>query len=257
MSGRLPVAVLLGRDIPEFDQLLGSMDARSAPTDEALVVVMSAQARNELEAEREKELLAGGSPTPVEYEQRQGTHLTKERKRQLRQQCQEGETGEQEPNKHSLESSAEELRALKDNDQTLSKRPLRDTLAQQVLVSSGEGNCCIGDGHPLGEEKRVRWSSLCYLRSVGALYWLWVTRFRWQGTWGRRRHDRGSCRDSTGPHCTRTWRTIAAVVSFARSQRVVQYRLCHLWIFPLSANRFQSGHRYCWTTTKEQVREQV
>ena len=53
--------------------------------------------RKELEAElirKEKELLAGASPTPVECEQQQGTHLTKEQKRQLRQQCQEGETSE-------------------------------------------------------------------------------------------------------------------------------------------------------------------
>ena len=112
VSGRLPVAVLLGKDVPEFDQLLGNVDARPASTDaqeEAMVVVTHAQARKKLEAEllrREKELLAGASPTPVECEQQQGTHLTKEQKRQIRQQCQEGEKGEQEPNKHSLELSA-------------------------------------------------------------------------------------------------------------------------------------------------------
>ena len=48
-----------------------------------------------------------------------------------------------------------------------SKRPLRDTLAQQVLASSREGDCYIRDGHPLGEEKRVRWSSLCYSVHLG------------------------------------------------------------------------------------------
>ena len=127
VSGRLPVDVLLGKDVPEFDQLLGSVEASSASTDgqeEAMVVVTRAQARKDLEAEllrREKELLAGANPTPVDGEQEKVAQLTKDQKRQLRQQCQEGERGEEELNQHSLELSAEELRALQEKDLTLSK----------------------------------------------------------------------------------------------------------------------------------------
>ena len=122
VSGKLPVAVLLGKDVPEFDQLLGSVEHSSESRsyrEEAMVVVTRAQARKQLEEEllrREKELLAGAKPNPVESEQcesgaetteiqqEEGSkQLTKDQRRQLRQQCQEGEKGEEELNKHSLD----------------------------------------------------------------------------------------------------------------------------------------------------------
>ena len=48
VSRRLPMAVLLGKDVPEFDQLLGSVDARSSSTDskEEAMVVVTCAARN-------------------------------------------------------------------------------------------------------------------------------------------------------------------------------------------------------------------
>ena len=42
-------------------------------------------------------------------------------RRQLHQECQEREKGEEELNKHSLDLSAEELRALQEKDVTLAK----------------------------------------------------------------------------------------------------------------------------------------
>ena len=55
------MAVLLGKDVPEFDQLLGSMEASSRSRscqEEAMVVVTRTQACRQLEEEllRRKEL---------------------------------------------------------------------------------------------------------------------------------------------------------------------------------------------------------
>ena len=72
ISDELLVAVLLGKEDPEFAQLLGKGRASSGlgkQQGEALVVVTRAQARQNLEEEllrREKELLAGAKPSPVE-----------------------------------------------------------------------------------------------------------------------------------------------------------------------------------------------
>ena len=124
VSERLPVAVLLGRDIPEFDQLLGSVDASSGSMDvqeEAVVVRTRDQAHGEQEAElltREREPLAEANPTLVEGEQEKGTQLTKVQECQLRQRCQEGGMGAEDPHGHSLKVSAEELQALQDKDMT-------------------------------------------------------------------------------------------------------------------------------------------
>ena len=72
ISDKLPVAVLLGKEVPEFAQLLGKVRASSGlgkQQGEALVVVTRAQARQNLEEEllrREKESLAGAKPSPME-----------------------------------------------------------------------------------------------------------------------------------------------------------------------------------------------
>ena len=68
------MAVLLWKDIPEFDQLLANVEAslelRNCQ-EEALVVVTHAQAQRQLEEEllRREELLAGAKPNSVESEQ--------------------------------------------------------------------------------------------------------------------------------------------------------------------------------------------
>ena len=68
-SGKLPVAVLLGKDVPGFHQLLGNIEPSSelrGCQEEALVVVTRARTRRQLEEEllqREKELLAGANLT--------------------------------------------------------------------------------------------------------------------------------------------------------------------------------------------------
>ena len=145
VSGRLPVPVLLGKDVPIFDQLLGSMEASpesEGRTDEALVVVTRAQARRNLEEEllrREKELLARAKPNPVEKEtsespretetntpsppEEEGKQLSKDHRRTLRQQCAEGKEDEEgaKVSKHPLEISAVELKVLQDKDETLVK----------------------------------------------------------------------------------------------------------------------------------------
>ena len=142
VSGRLPVPVLLGKDVPIFDQLLGSMEVSpesEGRTDEALVVVTRAQARRNLEEEllrREKELLARAKPNPVEKEtsespretetntpsptEEEGKQLSKDHRRTLRQQCAEGKEGAK-VSKHPLEISAVELKVLQDKDETLVK----------------------------------------------------------------------------------------------------------------------------------------
>ena len=102
-----------------------------------MVVVNCAQAHKQLEEEllrREKELLAGAKPSPVESEQgesgaeatetqqaEEAKQLTKDQRKQMRQQCREGEKGEEELNKHSLDLSAEKLQALQEKDATLAK----------------------------------------------------------------------------------------------------------------------------------------
>lgn len=191
VSGILPVAVLLGKDVPEFDQLLGSMEASSGSRScqkEAMVAVTRAQARKQLEEEllrREKELLAGAKPNLMESEQgksgaetmeivqaEEAKQLTKDQRRQLHQQCQEGEKGEEELNKHSFDLSVEELRALQEKDATLAKG--REA-ADGHLCSAGvrffrKEGLLYRRWTPLGMERRVKWSSLCYLRSAGGLY---------------------------------------------------------------------------------------
>ena len=68
VSESLPVAVLLGTDVPELYQLLGG-EAPESPTEEAMVVVTRAQARQQQDEEvarQNKELASGVQPRPVE-----------------------------------------------------------------------------------------------------------------------------------------------------------------------------------------------
>ena len=68
VSESLPVAVLLGTDVPEFYQLLGG-EAPEYPTEEAMVVVTRARARKQQDeevAKQNKELASGVQPRPVE-----------------------------------------------------------------------------------------------------------------------------------------------------------------------------------------------
>ena len=138
ISDKLPVAVLLGKEVPEFAQLLGKGRASSGlgkQQGEALVVVTCARVRQNLEEEllrREKELLAGAKPSPVEertgepeaqtdgIEQAvQTPPLTKDQRRWLRQQCADHEQGG--VSRHPLEISAAVLKELQEKDASLAK----------------------------------------------------------------------------------------------------------------------------------------
>ena len=140
VSERLPVAVLLGKDVPEFAQLLGTEKASSRVGEqqkEAMRVVTQAQSCRKLEEEvlgREKEPLAGVQPNLVDREQEESVtetaevgqaedvrQLTKNQRWQLYQQYHEMEVGETELSKYSLEISAEELRTLQEEENTLAK----------------------------------------------------------------------------------------------------------------------------------------
>jgi predicted aspartyl protease len=70
ISERLPVAVLLGKEVPEFTQLLGKKDSNTGEQEqqgEAMVVVTRAQARRNMEEllRREKEVLAGAKSSSL------------------------------------------------------------------------------------------------------------------------------------------------------------------------------------------------
>ena len=68
---RLPVAVLLGKEVPELTQLLGKEEANRVEQEqqgEAMVVVTHAQAQRNLEEEllrKEKEVLAGAKSSSL------------------------------------------------------------------------------------------------------------------------------------------------------------------------------------------------
>ena len=104
VSETLPVAVLLGRDVPELTQLLGAKDESQEP-EEVMVVVTRAQARQQLGEEllrKEREVISGAQPSPIQEEldgssgeastrnkptsAGETTQLTKEQRRTLRQQ---------------------------------------------------------------------------------------------------------------------------------------------------------------------------
>ena len=146
------------------------------------MVVTHAQARQYLEEEllgREKELLAGAKPSPVEERtgepefQTDGTvqapPLTKDQRRWLRQQCAEDhEHGG--VTRHPLDISAAVLKELQEKDTSLAKiRKEADGQPNSARIGFFRRDFFIGGGHPLDEERRVRWSSWCCHRSADRL----------------------------------------------------------------------------------------
>ena len=69
VSTTLPRSVLLGEDVPELQQLIGSTARSDSGSEDVMVVVTRAQAKKQLEEElisREQEVLSGAQPSPVE-----------------------------------------------------------------------------------------------------------------------------------------------------------------------------------------------
>ena len=70
VSTTLPVSVLLGGDVPELKQLIGNnLQGEFTEPADVMVVVTRAQAKKHLEEEiirREREVLSGVKPSPVE-----------------------------------------------------------------------------------------------------------------------------------------------------------------------------------------------
>ena len=143
VSTTLPVSVLLGEDVPELQQLIGSK-ARSdySGSEDVMIVVTRAQAKKQLEEElirREQEVLSGTQPSPVEglgQSNEETSHtdtpqelgqiplsLTQEQRRSLRQQVgkKDSPTGDKKSVADALELSAGELRELQEADGTLAK----------------------------------------------------------------------------------------------------------------------------------------
>ena len=159
VSSTLPVAVLLGEDVPQLTQLLGSKAKEEfIGSEDVMVVVTRAQAQKQLEKEilrREREVISGAQPSPVEEELGSSGEggsptstpnkesetpitLTQEQRRTLRQQLgrRDPTQGSQETIPHTLEMSADELRVLQEQDDTLAK--VRDA-AEGHPCSAGVG----------------------------------------------------------------------------------------------------------------------
>ena len=142
VSTTLPVAVLLGQDVPELQQLMGSnAGSNDSGSEDVMIVVTRAQAKKQLQEEiirREQEVLSGAQPSPVEglgQSSEETSHsdtqpegeipltLTQEQRRSLRQQIgqQNPPTGDKRSVADTLELSAGELQDLQEKDDTLSK----------------------------------------------------------------------------------------------------------------------------------------
>ena len=135
VSDTLPVAVLLGTDVPQLTQLLGEELKTPSEQADAMVVVTRARAKQQLEEEicrREKEALTGASSQPLEESghsnQGKGTnHLTKEQQREIRQQfsrqqaAKESTKSVDQGRPSSLDVSTAELARLQEEDHTLAK----------------------------------------------------------------------------------------------------------------------------------------
>ena len=139
VSDSLPVAVLLGTDVPEMSALLGR-ESEPKNQQDVMVVVTRAQARQQLEEEllrREREIQSGAKPNPVgkpavkdsaEGSTAEGststnipvTKLTWKQRRALRKRFWKGRE-EDKPSLHSLDMSAEGLKQLQDEDETLTR----------------------------------------------------------------------------------------------------------------------------------------
>ena len=133
VSESLPVAVLLGTDVPEFYQLLGG-EPPERLAENAMVVVTRARAQQQHEEEvarQYKELASGVQPNPVEEQvepigsefaddlfvpgrSRERAPLTRRQKRVIRREFASAHVP-----KHELELSATQLRELQRDDNTL------------------------------------------------------------------------------------------------------------------------------------------
>ena len=142
VSTTLPVAVLLGQDVPELQQLIGSnAGSDDSGSEDITIVVTWAQAKKQLQEQiirREQEVLSEAQPSPVEglgQSSEETSHsdtqpeceipltLTQEQRRSLRQQVgqQNPPTGDKRSVADTLELSAGELQDLQEKDDTLSK----------------------------------------------------------------------------------------------------------------------------------------
>ena len=142
VSTTLSVSILLGEDVPAFNQLLGNDAVHTCSTaDDVLVVVIRAQAKKQLEEEiirKEQEVLSGARTSPVqEFGQSSDDTghpdtkcggeiplvLTQEQRRSLNQQMGKQDSPEnREPRVDALELSADQLKKLQEKDDTLSNR---------------------------------------------------------------------------------------------------------------------------------------
>ena len=226
VSDSLPVAVLLGTDIPEMSALLGR-ESEPKNQQNVMVVVTRAQARQQLEEEllrREREIQSGAKSNPVgtpavkdsaEGPTAEGsastnapvTKLMRKQRRALRKRFWKGRE-EVKPSLHSLDTSADGLKKLPDEDETLTRvkeaangHPntagvglfKRDGLIYQKWIPPGRGEEMSIEQLVLPKE-------------------CWRTRYHSQDTWARRRQDRESYSDSIGPPCSRMWKTSAKAV---------------------------------------------
>ena len=142
VSTALPVLVLLGEDVPELQQLIGSKARNNyLGSEDIMVVVTRVQAKKQLEDEiirREQKVSSGAQPSPVEglgQSREETSHtdtpqegqipltLTQEQRHSLRQQMgkQDPSTGDKKSVADNLELSAGELRELQEEGDTLVK----------------------------------------------------------------------------------------------------------------------------------------
>ena len=144
VSSTLPVSVLLGDDVPELQQLIGvsqPKDSSPSSSDDVLVVVTRAQAKQRLAEEiirREREVLSGAQPTPIEGlgpgDSASGdpssspapeipATLSQDQRRSLRQMGKVSEDSHSEGKGpvEALELSADELQRLQETDSSLAK----------------------------------------------------------------------------------------------------------------------------------------
>ena len=144
VSTTLPVSVLLGGDVPELSQLIGDhRQGKLTSSEDVMVVVTRAQAKRQLEEEilrKEKEVLSGVQPSPVEDQGQPSLHsdpnkgpyqtdnmlptLTQKQRRTFQQQMGKKDyvpNSKEDTALYSFEFSADNLRELQESDKTLSK----------------------------------------------------------------------------------------------------------------------------------------
>ena len=160
VSDRLPVPVLLGRDVPGFDQLLGvdQCDGSATSGEKVVAVTTRSQKRQEDLSERERVLRereSGVVPNPLMEEEVPFSELdddlfTESRgrpklsKRQKRENNQKRFPGASEDPGHPLEVSRDDLVELQKADETL--EPVRRQILQNPDGTSSRGGFFVRDG---------------------------------------------------------------------------------------------------------------